>query len=289
MKMQTARLWDERPSNLGILPRRRTTDNVAIKRHAAERRKKERAGSDREAYTSGSLGDGAGKTPAKFTPYGSRVLTFLFIEQRHFRSRHFSPRQESVSMFRTHSLTVVCTVAILFGVQPVYASHHFADYPVRPAGEYANKVAKAGLIVAVEPVEDPDHQKTYFDSRLNSKGILPVFVVIQNTSATDTYLFDSSAVGLADAPEVTGKGARKTVSKLGSGGLVDLTLVNDVSDVRENLMKKLLRSKTLAPGSSVHGFVYVPVPTDAARKQIHLQVPLTNSQSGESEVVNLSF
>jgi len=190
---------------------------------------------------------------------------------------------------RIKSMTVVCTLAVLFVVQSGYASHHFPEYPVRPAGGYTNKVTNASLIVAVEPVEDPQQQKTYFNSHLSSEGILPVFMVIQNTSATDTYLFDSSAVGLGDAPDVTGKGARKTASRLGSGGLVDLTLVTDASDVRENLMKKQVRSKTLSPGSSVHGFVYVPVPTDAARKKVHLQVPLTNSQSGETEVVNLSF
>jgi len=192
-------------------------------------------------------------------------------------------------MSRTNALAVICTLAVLFVVQPGYASHHFPDYPVRPAGEYANKVAKAGLIVAVEPVEDPEQQKTYFNSRLGSKGILPLFIVIQNTSAMDAYLFDKSAVGLGEAAEVTGKGARKTASRLGSGGLVDLTLVKDVTEVRENLMKKEVRSKTLSPGSSVYGFVYVPVPTDAPRKKIHLQVPLTNAQNGETEVVNLFF
>ena len=192
-------------------------------------------------------------------------------------------------MSRTNSLTVICTLAVLFLVQPGYSSHHFPDYPVRPAGEYANKVVKAGLIVAVEPVEVPEQQKTYFNSNLSSMGMLPVFIVIQNTSATDTYLFDKSAVGLGDAAEITGKGTRKTASLLGSGGLVDLTLVTDVKQVQENLMKKEVRSKTLSPGSSVYGFVYVPVPTDAPRKKMHLQVPLTNAQSGETEVVNLFF
>ena len=192
-------------------------------------------------------------------------------------------------MSRTNSLAVICTLAVLFLVQPGYSSHHFPDYPVRPAGEYANKVANAGLIVAVEPVEDPEQQKTYFNSNLSSKGILPVFIVIQNTSATDAYLFDKSAVGLGDAAEITGKGTRRTASLLGSGGLVDLTLATDATQVRENLMKKEVRSKTLSPGSSVYGFVYVPVPTDAPRKKMHLQVPLTNAQSGETEVVNLFF
>jgi len=198
-------------------------------------------------------------------------------------------------MSRTKSLTVMGTLAVLLVVQPGYASHHFPDYPVRPAGEYANKVVKAGLIVGVEPVEDPEHQKTYFNSRLGSQGILPVFIVIQNTSATDAYLFDKSAVGLGEAAEVTGKGARETALPLGSGGLVDLALyVADLTRFREqdnlmNLVKKEVRSKTLSPGSSMYGFVYVPVPIDAPRKKIHLQVPLTNAQSSETEVVNLFF
>ncbi len=121
--------------------------------------------------------------------------------------------------------TLVCMLTTLFMVQLSYGSHHFPDYPVRPAGEYPNKVTKANLIVAVEPVEDAGRQKTYFDSRLGAQGILPVLIVIQNTSATDAYLFDESAVGLGDETDITGKGARKTRSQLGSGGLVDLTLV----------------------------------------------------------------
>ena len=194
-----------------------------------------------------------------------------------------------MSESRTKCLVFIGTLAILFLVQPGRASHHFPDYPVRPAGEYANKVAKGGLVVAVEPVDDPEQQKTYFNSHLNSSGILPVFIVIQNTSATDSYLFDRSAVGLGDEGGPTGKSGRKTASLLTSGGLVDLALINDVSDVRDNMVKKQVRSRTLSPGSSVSGFLYVPVPSDAPRGKIHLQVPLTNTQSSEVEIVNLFF
>ena len=207
-----------------------------------------------------------------------------FITPRAFRSR-----RGSASVLRTSFPAVICTLAILFLVRPAYTGHHFPDYPVRPAVEYANKVAEASLVVAVEPVEDAEQQKTYFNFRLSSKGILPVFIVIQNTSATDSYLFDRSAVGLGDAEGPTGKGGRKTASLRTSGGLVDLSLINDVTDVRDNLMKKEVRSKSLSPGSSEYGFVYVPVPSNALRGRIHLQVPLTDAQSGEIEVVNLFF
>lgn len=183
----------------------------------------------------------------------------------------------------------ICALAVLSLVEPSFASHHFPDYPVRPADAYANKVANAGIIVAGEPVEVPEQQKMYFNSHLGSKGLLPVFIVIQNSSATDTYLFDSSAVGLADVVEITSLGVRHSRAQVGSGGLVDLAQVNDATDVRENMMKKQLRSKTLPPGSSVFGFVYVPVPINAPRQKVHLQVPLTNAQSGEIEVLNLFF
>ncbi len=192
-------------------------------------------------------------------------------------------------MLRTDLARVVCRLLLLPLATPIYAAHKFPDYPVHPASEYANKATEAGVIVAVEPMDDPEQQKTYFNSHLSSRGILPVFIVIQNISAADPYLFDRSAVGLADAADVSGKGTRKTANLLTSGGLVDLSLINDVTHERENLVKKEVRSRTLSPGSSVSGFVYVPVPTGTPRKKMHLQVPLTNAQSGEIQVMNLFF
>jgi hypothetical protein len=194
-----------------------------------------------------------------------------------------------VRLTTAFAAAAVIALALFMPAQAVYGSHSFPDYPTRSASQYSNKVIKGGLIVALETVEDLERQKLYFKSHLSSKGILPVFIVVQNTSATGEYLFDKSAVALGEATNPSGKGGRKIGSLLGSGGLLDLTLVRDATDVRENLMKKEVRSKTLSPGSSVYGFVYVPVPTDGPRKKLHLQVPITNSQSSETEVVNLFF
>jgi hypothetical protein len=65
--------------------------------------------------------------------------------------------------------------------------------------------------------------------------------------------------------------------------------MRDITDERENMMKKQIRSKTLAPQTSVSGFVYIPVPRGQARPKIHLQVPITGLQSGETTVLNLDF
>jgi hypothetical protein len=190
---------------------------------------------------------------------------------------------------RNHSWALICLAIVSVTAQPVLAGHRFVDYPVRPAEEYANKVIVKGFIVAVQPLEDVKEQKTYFGTNLNHRGILPVLIVVRNTSASDTCLLDQSEVGLGQGQELTGKGAHKTASKLGSGGLLDLSLVREVSDVRDNLVRRELRSGTLAPGRTISGFVYVPIPTDAQRAKVHLEVPLTNEQSGETEVANLYF
>jgi hypothetical protein len=185
-------------------------------------------------------------------------------------------------------LALLCPLLLLFFAS-AYASRQLPDYPVKPAGEYSLKAAEGGAIVGIEPLDDPDIERRYFNSRLTEKGILPVFVVVQNASATDSIIFDNSAVGLADPADLSGKENRRVASKLGSGGLLDLGQMRDMTDERENMMKKQIRSKTLAPGTSVSGFVYVPVPRNQPRPKIHLQFPITNAQSGETTVLNLDF
>lgn len=190
-------------------------------------------------------------------------------------------------MFRIHSLVLVCL--ILVAAQKVGASHRFVDYPAQSAQDYANKVIAKGYIIAVQPIEDANEQKTYFSANLGNRGILPVLIVVQNTSPSDTCLLDESEVGLGQGQEPTGKAARKTASELGSGGLLDLSLVREVSDVRDSLVRRQLHSGTLPPGRSISGFVYVPVPTGAPRVKMHLEIPLTNQQNGETWVANLYF
>jgi hypothetical protein len=190
---------------------------------------------------------------------------------------------------QSHACALVCLAIVSVAARPVRAAHRFVEYPVRPAGEYANKVVVKGFVVAVQPLEDANEQKRYFGTNLNRRGILPVLIVVQSASASDTCLLDRTEVGLGQGQELTGKGARRTASKLGSGGLLDLSLVEEVTDVRDSLVRRQLRSGTVAPGRTISGFVYVPIPTDAPRSKVHLQVPLTNQQSGETEVANLYF
>jgi hypothetical protein len=124
--------------------------------------------------------------------------------------------------------------------------------------------------VAVEAVDELKDQKTYFATQMTPKGFLPVFVVIENASAKDSFLFDQNNVGYAGVAA-------------GSGPNLGLTRT------QENLLKNKIKSVTLSPGSSTHGFLFIPVPKKGQRDKIHLQIPVTKSGTNETYVLNLIF
>jgi hypothetical protein len=111
------------------------------------------------------------------------------------------PFEEGNFVFR-YSLTSIAGILVgLSLVQPAYAGPKFTEYPVRKASDCAVKVEKAGLVIGVQPIEDLKDQKIYFDSDLTSKGIIPVYVVLENGSSEDSFLFDKIAFqyGTVDA------------------------------------------------------------------------------------------
>jgi hypothetical protein len=186
------------------------------------------------------------------------------------------------------------TLAALSLVASSFAAPRFPDYPVKAAREYSAKVSKAGILVAVEPVWEIEQEKKYFDANLRARGYVPVLLVIEDASPTDEFLFDYSAIGLPDGSEVVGKSAKRTANSKTSGGIIDLTLLKTDSSlkdvaIRENLIKRHIRSTTLGPGSTARGFVYIPVSSEGAPTPIHLQIPLTNAKSGEIEVFDITF
>lgn len=191
------------------------------------------------------------------------------------------------------------SVALLF-VQPGYTADKFPDYPVRPAGDYSVKTEKSGLTIGIQPVEDLKEQKTYFHTELSPKGFVPVFVVIQNAADGDSFLFDKRGItyGSADSSPSTPDAHSKAGDKLAvvsmatlslGGALLAMKLISDASWVQENILKKELQSKTLSAGTSAHGFVYVPVPTNTAREGIVLRIPVTRTGTDESIVLELAF
>jgi hypothetical protein len=189
-------------------------------------------------------------------------------------------------------------LVVSYFVQSAYAAPRFADYPPRKASECAFKAAKSGLIVGVQPVEDLGDQKSYFSSDLKQKGFIPVYVVIENQSSEDSFLFDKTGVkigvGVApgSGPDVSSKSVEtlQVVSALAIspvGIIVGAKLAKDEALVQTNLLKKEVQSKTLSPGASTSGFLYLPVPKTGTRQPIRLKIFVT--RSGDDEPFSLDF
>jgi len=208
---------------------------------------------------------------------------------------------EGNSVLRKNMADVAGMLIALSLVPPAYAADKFPDYPVRKAGEYAVTAEKAGLTVGVQPVEDLKDQKTYFNTVLTAHGFLPVFIVLENGSSGDSFLFDKTSVtyGPADSSiSTTPKAGEKAaqVVEIGSMATISMAgyvaaafLVAHASQVRQNILKKEVQSKTLSPGESTSGFLYVPLPKNASRQKTRLRVSITMAGKEEPLVLDLVF
>lgn len=195
-------------------------------------------------------------------------------------------------MFTRTTVAIAVAMVYIFP-QPAGAAQKFPDYPVRSAGDYAIKIERAGLVIGVEPVEDLKDQKSYFSAETTPKGFIPVFIVIQNGSSGESFLFERSNVGYAG---VSSNSTPNAKSKVGEGmamagltGIVAMKLITNATQIQQNILKKEVQSKTLSPGTSVHGFLYIPVPKKGPREKIHLQVPISTAGTSETFVLNLYF
>jgi hypothetical protein len=190
---------------------------------------------------------------------------------------------------------------ILFSAALSCIAASFPEYPVKSATEYANVVKKLGLAVAVIPMEDPQDQHKYFGMDLQSRGYVPVFLVIENQTSTDSFLLGKE--GLMYSP--AGRSASTLANPARSSkadkalvvaqvvpyyGFLAAVMVSKSRELRLNILKRELQSTTLSPGTSAHGFVFVPAHWQhSLRDKIELTIPFNVPKSGETVIMDLAF
>lgn len=175
----------------------------------------------------------------------------------------------------------------------------FPDYPLRPAGDYAISIRQDEVTVGLDPVEKEEQQLTYFHIALSPRGFLPIFVVIHNESKTDSLLIDKSGVSYSTDLSGSDGPAENTASQKAGivttsaipwiGAFLAAGIAQDQSEVKQNLILRELQSRTLGPGETMHGFLYVSVPKKGPRGTLRVEIPVAWSGSNQTSVVNLSF
>jgi hypothetical protein len=156
-------------------------------------------------------------------------------------------------------------ISSLFVVSLAFAITTFPDYPVKHAKECLITVEKTGISVGLEPVDNTQAQQTYFGTSLTKKRFVPVFVVIENGDGSNSLLFDKTKVtygaALALTAAQTGSGFVKSAALSAIpffGHFAAAQTISNASQIQSNLIRKELQSTTLPPGTSAHGFLYVP-------------------------------
>jgi hypothetical protein len=199
--------------------------------------------------------------------------------------------------FRAASFGVLLVFSL---VRLAHAAPRFADYPSRKASECAARADELGLVVGVLPVDDLNDQKSYFGSDLTHRGFLPVYLVLENQSNGDAFLFDKSAVKVGvgaasgSSPDMSSKSVEtlqvaSAIAISPIGLIIGAKLAKDEAAIQANLVKKEVRSRTISSGASTSGFLYIPVPKNAPRQPVHLQVTITRSGDDNPFVLDFNF
>jgi hypothetical protein len=176
-------------------------------------------------------------------------------------------------MFNRRSLAAAVGALTLVGATSARAAPtKFPDFPPPPKDQLKT-AGDQNLTVDAYVMADIVQQKTYFDAELSRSGITPVWVSITNLSSDHTFLFDVGEMALtAPHPDSTGfsPGSASVDDSAATGlsiadlfvgsvvlGLIAQSMLTDASNVKKNLVDRGLYSRTLAPGQSAIGFVYV--------------------------------
>ena len=151
----------------------------------------------------------------------------------------------------------------------------YSPGPIQP-----RSIARDGMaIVTAFVLSDVNEQDKYFATNLTSKGIIPVYLQITNTSNNANLLFDRDQVRVTRGGDVlsTSDRAKKPVDEtaaviVSSALIVSIVLVSaltvilgplaskmvsDISVIKRNIVEKEFYSRTLLPGEKADGFIYL--------------------------------
>lgn len=158
--------------------------------------------------------------------------------------------------------------------------------------------------MGVQPIDDGKAQKTYFGEEFGpGKGFIPVLVVLENKT-NESLIFDKSKISYGPSgsvtsgpgtPDVSSKAGKKmNYASIAAGGSIVFGMIaarqkSNALKIQETLLKREIQSKTLSPGASVQGFLYLQVGKSVPREKISLQVPVTRSGTDDSISIDVIF
>jgi hypothetical protein len=181
---------------------------------------------------------------------------------------------------------------------------------------YKNVIPKNDLHIAVQPMMDKAEQEKYFGRVMTDMGILPVFIIVENRSPSQSFVLNGDLVSLRSKnnkdtfprplkTDVADTAGGETMITVGSFsiilapliiGLVLFIVLNqnggkmirDAEIIHHSLVDKTLYTRTISPGKTVEGFVYFKLPNNEANiKELSLLVQA--AELGTQSTHNFEF
>jgi len=153
---------------------------------------------------------------------------------------------------------------------------------------YAARAEQNGLFIAAKPVTHSADLSEAFRSDITADNVLPIFVVAENRHTTASFVLDKSKISVVNMSTRTtlDRPDLKDVSSPAAGGAINIAglflifvgvipglivwsigwrMARDAVQVQQNIWDQEFTSRTLAPGQTAQGFVYVSMPSEQVR------------------------
>jgi hypothetical protein len=190
--------------------------------------------------------------------------------------------QRGIRLFRLFTATAfqyfrACCwgIVILFMSMQVTgcAPMKIPPYKADAFNTYQNQVAKNDLHIAIQPMTDKEQQDKYFGVVLTDAGVLAVFIIAENRSASQRFMLRDDLISLQNktakqifpkplktdvADDSDLESTRRASEFLGSIFLSLALAKNsvDTKAIQDNLFDKTLYTQTILPGKTAEGFAY---------------------------------
>lgn len=129
-----------------------------------------------------------------------------------------------------------------------------APMPQRDADLYPWAVEKAGVVVAVDEIADPERMQQYFGVDLREHGVLPVNVIVSNRSDRPVTIGPADVLLVEDREVIDPLPIARVARIAEREGAVD----GDDADLNDHFASLALETTTLEPNESYQGVLFFP-------------------------------
>jgi hypothetical protein len=181
----------------------------------------------------------------------------------------------------------VCLIIIVLG-KSCY-SKKLIQTTALPAERYKYYKIQQGLKIAIDPYFQADKVENTFGTNMLNDGYLPIFVVLENHNADTSFYIKKDAISFSEltlgeleklkdenikieniiadiSRQIYPIGRNFSLAVWGTYLIAkELSNIQKTEVIRHNVVKQTLMEKTVNPGGSNSGFIYVNIKDNSTR------------------------